>query len=95
MSGFVDRDIVFRGMNPEFFKSSFLISLFDELVEKGDTSRNYIDVILEKGIKIAISKSSSKCLKITTAEDIEVCAAILKYESAVTDNRNNSVLKND
>ncbi len=71
-----DRDLIFRAMGPDAVPYEKLAALFEKYVHT-DTSMSILDMLLSSGIAVAKSKSSSKCLKLTTVEDIELFQSIL------------------
>lgn len=74
-----DRDLIFRGMGPDAISFGVVMQLFNSYIEKNNTEMPILDMLLDSGIPVAMSKSSPKCIKLTTAEDIELFQAILKY----------------
>ncbi len=75
----IDRNKVYRGMGPDTAKFGILLKEYDYYKEKEIYNYTTVEMLVKKGYKVAISKSSSKCIKITTAEDIEMFVAL--YES--------------
>lgn len=77
--GSEDRNLLFRGMGPETTTYGKAVSLFNKYKDV-NTEINLIEMFFENGMKVAKSKSSSICIKLTTVEDIELFRAMLKYE---------------
>lgn len=74
-----DRDLIFRGMGPDAIPFGKVMALFEKYLHV-DTSMPILEMLFDSGIAVAKSKSSAKCIKLTTVEDIELFQAILKYE---------------
>lgn len=72
-----NRDLIFKAMGPDTSTYGTLIELFDKYL-LNDTSMPIMDMFLDSGIEVAKSKSSSKCIKLTTIEDFELFQALLK-----------------
>ena len=50
------------------------------MVQEKRFDLNTIDMLLENHLPVALSKSNSKHIKLTTVEDIEIFKALLKAE---------------
>ncbi len=77
----LDRSVIYRGMGPETLRYKTAVSLLSEYIQKEDYNVSAImNMMLEKGLPVALSESSSKHIKLTTTEDIEIFKALLKAE---------------
>lgn len=77
----LDRSVIYRGMCPETLRYKTAVSLLREYIQKEDYNVSAImNMLLEKGLPVALSESSSKHIKLTTTEDIEIFKALLKAE---------------
>lgn len=79
LTGSYNRSLINRGIGPDATTYKTAFDLFEEYVCK-NTGINMIEMFMEKGIPVAKSKSSQRCIKLTTVEDIELFRAMLKYE---------------
>ncbi len=79
LADILDRNVVYRGMGPDAVRFDIAIKEFDDYNERGVYEYPLSEMLARKGYKVAISKSSSKCMKITTAEDLEIFISL--YES--------------
>lgn len=75
----INRDLILRGMGPDSTTYGKAMFLFNKYIGV-NKELNLIEMFLNSGMKVAKSKSSSRCIKLTTVEDIELCRAMLKYE---------------
>ena len=73
------REMLYRGMGPDATSYGMAIKLFDKYLPT-NTNLTLAEMFLDSGIPIAKSKSSSRCIKLTTLEDVELFHAMLKYE---------------
>lgn len=74
-----NRDLIYRGMGPDVVPYGRLLNIFEKYIAV-DTSMPISERLLASSIPVAKSKSSAKCIKLTTVEDFELFQAILNYE---------------
>jgi len=79
ITGCNDRDILYRGIGPESTIFTKAWNMYNRYI-KHNQLINLTDMLIENGISVAKSKSSQRCIKLTTVEDIELFRAMLKYE---------------
>lgn len=74
-----DRDTLYIGTGPEAALYKLAVNAFDTYI-KTDPSLTMIEMLLKMNVKVALSKSDSKCIKLTTKEDVDIFKALLKIE---------------
>lgn len=76
----LNRNEIYHGMGPETLSYKTARRLIERLVQEKRFDLNTIDMLLENHLPVALSKSNSKHIKLTTVEDIEIFKALLKAE---------------
>lgn len=76
----VPREVLYRGNSPEAIKYSKAIELYEKSNELGISNIPLAALLVEFGEKVILSKGSSKNIKITTVEDIEIFKALLNIK---------------
>lgn len=82
VDGNIDRNIVFSGQTPETFKLGLIVDVYEEYIKNGTKELASSSMIVEKGGTVSISLAERLNFKITTAEDIEIFKALLKYRNS-------------
>ena len=73
------RELLYRGMGPDATYLGTARKLFEKYLPI-NTKLALSEMFLDSGLPIAKSISSSRCIKLTTVEDVELFQAMLKYE---------------
>lgn len=73
------RELLWRGMGPDTTRFGTALQLFEKY-RSTNTKLTLSEMFLDSGLPVAKSKSSSRCIKLTTLEDVELFQAMLKYE---------------
>lgn len=79
LSNSINRELLFRGMGPEVTTYEKAVTVFGKC-DASNPNANLLELLLSNGMTVAKTLSSSKCIKLTTADDIELFQAMLNYD---------------
>lgn len=74
-----DRDYLYVGTGPDTVTYGIARKLYDKY-KSCDVSPTIGELLIKENLPAARSKSSAKCIKLTTAEDLEIFKALLQVE---------------
>jgi len=74
----MNRSILYKGQNPEFFKVTTLIECLSKTSDSRNLDMTICALRLRQGDRVAYIHGSSKSFKITTADDIELFKAMVQ-----------------
>jgi len=76
----VPREVIYRGNPPESVKYGKALEIYEKANKAGITNQPLMGLMVMFGEKVILSKGSTKNIKITTVDDIEIFKALLRVK---------------